>query len=80
MLIDSLIGTACVKSVSAFSDLILPGAEDTIPGISAMPGSHVTVIAMLACTNDAVTVSTALVPHRVSLPAMSSGGVYDAGT
>ena len=35
---------------------------------------------MLACTNDAIAIGTLIVPEAGSLPAMSSGRVYDAGT
>ena len=43
-----------------------------------LPGDHVSVIAMLACTNDAITIGTLVVSE--SGQAMSSGRVYDAGT
>ena len=56
-----------------------PGQEATVT-ISASPGDHVSVISMLACTNDAITIGTLIVPEAGSLPAMSSGRVYDAGT
>ena len=56
-----------------------PGQEATVT-ISASPGDHVSVISMLACTNDAITIGTLIVPESGSLPAMSSGRVYDAGT
>jgi hypothetical protein len=56
---------------------ILPGEEVT-SAITASPGDHVSVIAMLACTNDAITIGTLVVPE--SGQAMSSGRVYDAGT
>ena len=56
-----------------------PGQEATVT-ISASPGDHVSVISMLACTNDAITIGTLIVPEVGSLPAMSSGRVYDAGT
>lgn len=56
---------------------ILPGEEVTA-GIKASPGDHVSVIAMLACTNDAITIGTLVVSE--SGRAMSSGRVYDAGT
>ncbi len=56
-----------------------PGQEATVT-TSASPGDHVSVIAMLACTNDAITIGTLIVPESGSLPAMSSGRVYDAGT
>ncbi len=57
---------------------IMPGRQATA-AVSAMPGDHVSVIAMLACTNDAITVGTAVIPASGSL-AMSSGAVLDAGT
>ena len=56
---------------------ILPGEEVT-EAITASPGDHVSVIAMLACTNDAITIGTLVVSD--SGQAMSSGRVYDAGT
>lgn len=56
---------------------ILPGEEVTAD-IAASPGDHVSVIAMLACTNDAITIGTLVVSE--SGRAMSSGRVYDAGT
>ena len=56
-----------------------PGQEATVT-ISASPGDHVSVISMLACTNDAITIGTLIVPEASSLPAMSSGRVYDAGS
>ena len=56
---------------------ILPG-EQVTSAITASPGDHVSVIAMLACTNDAITVGTLVVSE--SGQAISSGRVYDAGT
>ncbi len=56
---------------------ILPGEEVTAD-IAASPGDHVSVISMLACTNDAITIGTLVVSE--SGQAMSSGRVYDAGT
>ncbi len=79
-LMDSLRGMDGVRSVTGFGDLIHPGEHDTVPDISAGVGDHVTVITMLACTNDAVAIGTAMVPVEGSSPAMSGGRVYDAGT
>ena len=56
---------------------ILPGEEATAD-ITASPGDHVSVIAALACTNDAITIGALIVSE--SGRAMSSGRVYDAGT
>ncbi|MXY45291.1 MAG: hypothetical protein F4Y50_14790 [Dehalococcoidia bacterium] len=56
------------------------GSEATVGSISAMPGDFVSVISMLACTNDAVAYGTAVVTQDGGGFAMSSGGVYDAGT
>ena len=56
------------------------GMEATAGAISAMPGDFVSVISMLACTNDAVSYGTAVVSQDGGGYAMSSGAVYDAGT
>ena len=56
------------------------GMEATVGSIAAMPGDFVSVLTMLACTNDAVVYGTAVVSQDGGGFAMSSGGVYDAGT
>ena len=56
------------------------GSEATVGSIVAVPGDFVSVISMLACTNDAVSYGTAVVSQDGGGFAMSSGGVYDAGT
>ncbi|MCY4527980.1 MAG: spondin domain-containing protein, partial [Chloroflexi bacterium] len=56
------------------------GSEATVDSVSAMPGDFVSVISMLACTNDAVAYGTAVISQEGGSFAMSSGAVYDAGT
>ncbi len=69
-----------VKSVISFDPPpILPGQQSTVE-LSAVPGDHVSVISMLACTNDAVAFGTVAIHESGTLPAMSSGQVLDAGT
>ena len=46
-LIDTLSGMTGVKSIYRLGNLILPGDEDTLAGVGAVPGDSVTVIAML---------------------------------
>ena len=71
-----------VKSASVMdvSGPIPGGAEATIRNLSAAPGDRISVIGMLACTNDAVTFGTAILPEHGGSVAMSSGAVFDAGT
>ena len=69
-----------VKDTLTFDPPPLPPGQEATVTISASPGDHVSVISMLACTNDAITIGTLIVPEAGSLPAMSSGRVYDAGT
>ncbi len=57
-----------------------PGSEATQMGVMASPGDYVSVIGMLACTNDAITYATARLPADGGSYAMSSGAVWDAGT
>ena len=69
-----------VKSVIRFDPPpILPGQQSTI-SIPASTGDHVSVISMLACTNDAIAFGTVVIHESGTLPAMSSGQVFDAGT
>ncbi len=76
----SLRGVAGVKDTISMDPPPLPPGQEATVTISASPGDHVSVISMLACTNDAITIGTLIVPESGSLPAMSSGRVYDAGT
>ena len=76
----SLRGVAGVKGSLTLDPPPLPPGEEAIATISASLGDRVSVISMLACTNDAITIGTLVVPEAGSLPAMSSGRVYDAGT
>ena len=76
----SLRGVAGVKDTISMDPPPLPPGQEATVTISASPGDHVSVISMLACTNDAITIGTLIVPEAGSFPAMSSGRVYDAGT
>ena len=76
----SLRDVAGVKDTLTFDPPPLPPGQEATATLSASPGDHVSVISMLACTNDAITIGTLIVPEAGSLPAMSSGRVYDAGT
>ena len=79
MLAESLRKITGVKSVVSFEPPpIRPRRQSTV-SISASPGDHVSVIAMLACTNDAIIFGT-LVVHEAGTPSLSSGRVLDAGT
>ena len=69
-----------VKSVKRFGAAITPLTGATIQNILAEPGDLVTVIGMLACTNDAIAVGTVVIPEFEALPALGSGRVLDAGT
>lgn len=71
-----------VKSatVLSVSDPIPGGGQAVASGITAAPGDFISVITMLACTNDAVAFGTAVIPPHGGMPLMSSGAVYDAGT
>ena len=70
-----------VKEVVSFDPPpILPGEEQTVSVTTAEPGDRVSVITMLACTNDAIAYGNVVVPESGDLPAMSSGRVLDAGT
>ena len=59
---------------------IAGGAEATVQNIAAAPGDYISVIGMLACTNDAVAFGTAALSMYGSTLAMSSGAVFDVGT
>ena len=69
---------AGVKGVYSLDPPPIPPGEEVTTAITASPGDHVSVIAMLACTNDAITIGTLVVSD--SGQAISSGRVYDAGT
>ena len=68
-----------VKQVVSFEPPPIRPRRQSAVSISASPGDHVSVIAMLACTNDAITFGT-LVIHEDGAPSFSSGRVLDAGT
>ena len=71
-----------VKSATVMDvDGPIPGGSEATAGpISAVPGDFVSVISMLACTNDAVAYGTAVISQDGAVFAMSSGAVFDAGT
>ena len=69
-----------VKSVSRFGGIIAPYSGASIQNVLASPGDYITVIGMLACTNDAIAVGTVIVPDDEDLPAIGAGRVLDAGT
>ena len=71
-----------VKSATVIAvDGPIPGGSEATAGpIPAVPGDFVSVISMLACTNDAVSYGTAVISQDGAGFAMSSGAVYDAGT
>ena len=80
-LATSLLALPGVKEVVSFDPPpILPGEEHTVSITAAEPGDRVSVITMLACTNDAIAYGNVVVPEDGNLPAMSSGRVLDAGT
>ena len=76
-LATTLAGLGSVSEVVKIETAPIPGGEEATGTVMAMPGDYVTVVAMLACTNDAIAVGTAIVSES---GAMSSGRVYDAGT
>ena len=78
-LIESLSERDGVKTVKRFGGIIKPGESSTIINVPAEAGDHVSVVAMLACTNDAITAATAIVSDA-GAPAFGSGAVLDAGT
>ena len=81
VLAATLADLAGVKEVVAFDPPpILPGEERTVSVTAAEPGDRVSVITMLACTNDAIAYGNVVVPEDGNLPALSSGRVLDAGT
>ena len=78
-LIAALTDRQGVKSVARFGGMIHPGEASTILQLQAETGDHISVIGMLACTNDAITVATAILSDA-GTPAFGSGAVLDAGT
>ena len=65
VLAASLAALAGVKEVVSFDPPpILPGEERTVSITAAEPGDRVSVITMLACTNDAIAYGTVVVPDR----------------
>ena len=72
----SLRGVVGVKDTVSIDPPPLPPGDPLEMVIAASPGDHISVISMLACTNDAITIGTLIVPEAESLPAMSSGRVW----
>ena len=79
-LMDTLENRNGVKSVLRYGGLIGPGTAATIQNIPAEPGDRITVIGMLACTNDAMVVGTVIYSESGALPALGSASALDAGT
>lgn len=79
-LMESLRNRTGVKAVTEFGGIIQPQSQQTIfTKLRAEPGDHISVIGMLLCTNDAVTLGTAIIANEDD-PAFGSGIVMDAGT
>ena len=78
-LIASLKERKGVKDIKRFGGIIKPGEAFTIFDVNAAPGDHVSVIGMLACTNDAIVVGSVVVTGS-GAPAFGSGIALDAGT
>ena len=76
-LATTLAGLDGVSEVIKLDTSPIPGGEQASGAIMAKDGDYVTVVSMLACSNDAIAVGTAMVSDG---GAMSSGRVYDAGT
>lgn len=79
-LMDAIRDRAGVESVMRFGGVINPGDSVTIQNIPAGPGDYVSVIGKLACTNDAIAISTAVVSEDGTLPSVAGSRVLDAGT
>ncbi len=79
-LMETLENRNGVKSVTRYGGLIGPGTSATIQNIPAEPGDLITVIGMLACTNDAIVIGTLIYSENGSLPALGSASALDAGT
>ena len=79
-LMEALRNRTGVKEVSEFGGPISPQSQQTIfTNLRAEPGDHISVIGMLMCTNDAITIGTAIISNEDD-PAFGSGIVLDAGT
>ena len=78
-LMKSLSQRARVKRVARFGGVIQPQSQQTLIRITAEPGDHISVIGALQCTNDAITLGTAIVTDS-DTPAFGSGTVWDVGT
>ena len=78
-LMESLSRRSGVKTVARFGGVIEPQTQQTLLRVSAEPGDYVSVMAMLLCTNDAITIGTAIIPDEPG-PAFASGVVWDVGT
>ena len=59
----SLRDVAGVKDTLTLDPPPLPPGQEATATLSASPGDHVSVISMLACTNDAITIGTLIVPE-----------------
>ena len=78
-LMESLRGRSGVKDVLRFGGVLAPNSQQTLLRVPAEPGDRVSVLGMLMCTNDAITLGTVIVSDDGS-PAFGSGAVWDAGT
>ncbi len=78
-LMESLRGRTGVKNVLRFGGVLAPNSQQTLLRVPAEPGDHVSVLGMLQCTNDAITLGTVIVSGDGS-PAFGSGAVWDVGT
>ena len=79
-LMDTVRNRSGVETVMRFGGVINPGDSVTIQNIPAGPGDYVSVIGKLACTNDAIAISTAVVSQDGALPSVAGSRVLDAGT
>ncbi len=79
-LMEALRNRSGVKEVTEFGGAIGPQSQQTIfSNLRAEPGDHISVIGKLMCTNDAITIGTAIISNEDD-PAFGSGIVLDAGT
>ena len=78
-LMESLAQRTGVKSVLRFGPDVRPRSEFTLSRVPAEPGDYISVMSRLDCTNDAITVGTAIITDT-SQPAFGSGVVWDVGT
>ena len=79
-LIETLSDRDGVSSVARFGGIIPPNSGASIQNVAASAGDHITVIGMLACTNDAIAIGTVVISESGELPVIGSGRVLDAGT